>query len=368
MPDTANKKRLLLLQETIVPYRYPIYNLIAKHFFFTVAYINKAKGTEKMKANFRTIQLQTKTAKGVYWIKGLQSLCREYDAVITLPHLRCINFCLVPFLSKKYVALTWSIGVRASYFRPYAIDEKMHWSDRIYEKIMKKAKANIFYTDAPIQKWVERGMDRDSFFVAHNTVEVLNTYNPETVKDSFLFVGTLYKQKGVDELIKAYAKAYDKSKDETFPKLTIVGSGAEETELKELANSLGLDKRVVFTGAVFEEESLTQYFSQAILCISPKQAGLSVLKSMGYGVPYVTQKDAITGGEILNIKDGKNGIIYNTSDELTEILGDAHTNTVKYQEMGKAAYIFYNNNATPQIMADGVISAVEYALQKAKHA
>lgn len=363
------KKKLLLLQETITPYRFPIYNLIAKHFRFSVAYINKAKGTEELPADFQLIQLHTRTFFVYRWIKGLRALCNKYDAVITLPYnFRCTNLCLVPFFKNNYAALTWSIGIRASYIRPYSIDQSMNWRDRIYGAIMKKADANIFYMDAPVKKWVERGIDKDKIFVAHNTVEVLPVSPSHTNKQYFLFVGTLYKQKGVDILIDAYHTALAKSTKSNFPKLMIVGSGSEEQTLKQMVCEYRLENQIQFLGAIYEESELAKLFTKSIICISPNQAGLSVLKSMGYGVPYVTHKDAITGGEILNIKNGENGIVYNTSDDLVDILYEAYADTAKYIEMGKNAYNYYHQYATPQIMADGVIHAVEYALQKRKPA
>ena len=360
-----DSKKVLLLQETLVPYRFPIYNIIAKYFQFTVAYINKGKGVENLSANFQLLPLQTYTLNGVYWIKNLFSLCNQFDAVITLPHLRCINFCLVPFyFPKKYRALTWSIGVRASYFRAFAINDRMSWSDRIYERIMRKADANIFYTSAPIEKWEKRGFDTNTFFVAHNTVKVLPISLSQIDKRYFLFVGTLYKQKGVDVLIDAYNNAFLNSSMTDFPQLLIVGSGNEEQILKHKVNELNLEHQIKFLGAIYEERELATLFSQSIICISPNQAGLSVLKSMGYGVPYVTQKNAITGGEILNIENGINGIIYDDVSELSQILQDASNNRDKYISMGNEAYHYYHTQATPQIMANGVIDAVNYVINK----
>ncbi len=365
MSKVSRKKHVLLLQETLVPYRFPIYNIIAKHFDFSVAFLYKAKGCEKQTANFELIQFESFSIKGVHWIRNLKSLCKHFDAVITLPHLRCLNFCTVPFrYQRSFAALTWSIGVRASYNRAFSIKEKLKWSDYIYERIMKECEANIFYTQVPIEKWVKRGLDRNKFFVAHNTVEVYPIeYSPNN-RNSILFVGTLYPQKGTDLLIKAYASAKDLCKSDDFPILEIVGDGTQKEELKSFVNSLGINDSVRFYGGIFDEFTLSQIFSKAIICISPRQAGLSVLKSMGYGVPYVTQEDAITGGEIFNIKNGENGVIYDSPDRLSDIIYDAYVNISKYKIMGKAAYDYYHRYSTPQIMADGVIAAVEYALLK----
>ena len=128
----------------------------------------------------------------------------------------------------------------------------------------------------------------------------------------------------------------------------------------------GFRLQVVFFHAVFDENVLSKLFQQSLLCISPHQAGLSVLKSFAYGTPFVTRQDAITGGELYNIRNGENGVLYRDDADLALILSDAASHPEKYLEMGRAAHRFYAEEASPEAMAGGILAAIHYALDHPK--
>jgi glycosyltransferase involved in cell wall biosynthesis len=217
----------------------------------------------------------------------------------------------------------------------------------------------------PIEFWKKYSkIDERKYFVAHNTVKVADFKSllPVEQKDKFLFVGTLYQAKGLGELIEAYADA--KKQQSNLPKLYIVGKGPEEALIKSLIADNGLNDSVVMTGAIYDESVLKDYFLSSLLCISPKQAGLSVQKSLGYGVPFVTHPDAITGGERLDIEDKKNGFFYSTHDELVSILFEAANNPNEIDRMSKAAREYYLKYASPEKMAQGALDAIVYVLKQ----
>ena len=84
---------------------------------------------------------------------------------------------------------------------------------------------------------------------------------------------------------------------------------------------------------------------------------------MAYGVPFVTTDNAITGGEIFNIHNGVNGIIYNeNTDNLTDIIVNLSLNNEKVYELSKNAQDYYFTNRTMNIMVDGIRNAVHYAI------
>lgn len=355
-----NKPRVLLIQDILYPYRVPILDLVAREVDLEVACVQKGKGLEE--TAFPVTVLDTKSIGGVKLMPGLLDYCNRFDVVILQPHLSRLSVCALPFRKgRKFIPVSWDIGVRVSYQRHYTLEKPMRWDDRIYRRILRRCAANIFYMPEPVPVWIGRGVPAETLFVAHNTVAVEQTpYSPDGRKD-FLFVGSLYAQKRVDLLIDAYRDA--RAGKEAFPKLHIVGGGSEESVLQEKVRREGLEDSVVFHHAVFDEAVLSKLFQQSLLCISPHQAGLSVLKSFAYGTPFVTRRDAITGGEIYNIKDGENGILYDRDTDLAPILSDAAAHPETYLEMGRKAHRFYAEEASPARMAQGVLDAVRYALQ-----
>ena len=266
----------------------------------------------------------------------------------------------LPFIPHKYKLLTWSIGIRASYTRKYDLQRKQTFLDKVFYLINAKCDAIIFYMREAIDFYRSNGINTDKVFIAHNTVEVLPIdKNQMKNKNSVLFVGTLYKEKNVYELINAYIEVLQTS-NENIPTLIIVGDGAEYQNIKNIVDTNQLSKHIHLLGRITDENVLRDLFSEALICVSPNQAGLSVLKSMGYGVPFITRRNAITGGEILNIQDGINGILYDKYEDLVDIISDVTIHKNKYLEMGKNAYAYYQENATPKIMANGVIDALDY--------
>lgn len=356
------KKKILLLQGSISDYRVPIYNIISRQYDLTVAY--NVKDESKHECCFKKIKLKSyKISSLTLHSFSFYSLCKQYDAIIIAPDMHCLMYVSLPFVPHKYKLLTWSIGIRASYTRKYDLQRKQTFLDKVFYSINAKCDAIIFYMRAAIDFYKSNGINTDKVFIAHNTVKVLPLERIQKKnKNSILFVGTLYKEKNVYELINAYIEVL-RAGNENIPTLIIVGDGAEYQNIKNTVDTNKLSRYIHLLGRITDENVLRDLFSEALICVSPNQAGLSVLKSMGYGVPFVTRKNAITGGEILNIQDGINGILYDKYEDLVGIINEVTTHRNKYLEMGEKAYVYYQENATPEIMANGVINALDYVFR-----
>ena len=356
------KPKVLLLQGTLSHYRVPIYNLINNEVDLTVAYSKKNECTDGNE--FNIIQIPVSKFGCFYINKGLLSLCNKYDVVIVMPDLHYLTYIILPFLRRNFKVITWGIGFRASYKRMYDLSKPKGLYEKVMAAIYRASDANIFYMKETFNYWKNENLNEEAFFVAHNTVEVKHEYlDTNAKKDSFLFVGTLYREKGILELLNAYKEAIQ-NREEEFPTLNIIGKGDEYNNIKKFIAVNQLEDKIHLLGAIYDEKTLASYFSKALLCISPNQAGLSVLKSFGYGVPYVTKFDAITGGERLNIIDQENGFVYSKDYELKDILIKSSTDRDLMEQMSAKTRKYYLENATPQRMASGPIAAVQYVLKK----
>lgn len=353
------KTKVLILQPDLKQYRCPTWNLIADKYDLTLGYLS-TDGTKDCDCRYKKVQLPSRHFGSFLLTKGLGKYAKQFDVVIFMPDPHVPSFCLLPFLHHKYKLLTWSIGFRCSYVHPYLTNRKHDFFDKFYELMFKKVDANIFYMEKAKEFWKHSKLDLQHVFVAPNTTEVESIEIKPEKKRNILFVGTLYKGKGIDILLKSFQNAIKRTNKDS--KLVIIGKGEMKNELESFVNRYDLSEYVEFTGAIYDEKLLAEHFQEALLCVSPTQGGLSCPKSMGYGVPFVCQKNAITGGEIYHMTSGVDGIMYDNSEDLTDVLVDAIENPDKYVEMGRKAKDYYLKHATPNHMAQGAIDAIEYVL------
>ena len=124
-----------------------------------------------------------------------------------------------------------------------------------------------------------------------------------------LAVGRLYRQKGFDLLLKAFARIHNNFEDWT---VEIVGEGPEKSSLLELRDQLKLNEKVILADPVKDIESL---MSRAGLVVQPSRfEGFPnvVLEAMGMGAPVISADCPSGPAEI--IKDGIDGRLVPVDD------------------------------------------------------
>lgn len=352
------KPKVLFIHDSLSSYNNEIYEMMNEVYDITHAYTEKC---EVKNAKYHFFEFPHWNLGPFVIHKKLRKIINQYDIVIINAHLRSLKIILLPFLPHKPKLISWSIGLHVTYNKKFDLTKEPDFTDRVFQSVQNHCDACIFYMSQPIDYWKKHSkIDERKYFVAHNTVKVADFDKLPLIqeRDKFLFVGTLYQQKGLGELIEAYSLA--KQKCDQLIKLYIVGKGPEEQIIKNLIEAKGLSDSVVMTGAIYDEEVLKDYFLTSLLCISPKQAGLSVQKSLGYGTPFVTRPDAITGGERLDVHDKENGFFYESIEELSDILVEAFKSPTKIDEMSKNARNYYLTEASPEKMVEGALAAIKY--------
>lgn len=122
-----------------------------------------------------------------------------------------------------------------------------------------------------------------------------------------LYVGRMDPVKGLDVLLGSMALLKDR-RDTT---LVIVGGSGREDEMRRnqnLAVNLGLNGRVIFRGAV-PQEQLPSYYSAATICVVPshyESFGLVAIEALACGTPVV---GSMVGGLPTVVHERENGLL-----------------------------------------------------------
>jgi glycosyltransferase involved in cell wall biosynthesis len=130
---------------------------------------------------------------------------------------------------------------------------------------------------------IPNGIDLDKFRV-YKIKKKLTIGEP-----SLLYVGSLYPEKGVEELIKNFRQIVD-----IYPKvgLTIIGEGILKERLKNDIQKMGLNEHVKLLGYI-PHEKLPTFYNSSDIFIFPsyhESFGLPVIEAMACGVPVIARR------------------------------------------------------------------------------
>jgi glycosyltransferase involved in cell wall biosynthesis len=136
----------------------------------------------------------------------------------------------------------------------------------------------------------------DKIFVTKNIVRLGHFEKDDRFKSKLnipqhhkvlLFVGRLIKEKGIYEVLNAFAAV----KNSYASTLIVVGWGSDLDTLKELAVSLQVDDRVIFTGFIPEQDVVAYYANCDILVFPtyfPEGFPMALFNSVAAGMAVVT--------------------------------------------------------------------------------
>lgn len=333
----GNRIRVLfVLDHRLMHYRAPLFQRLAVSYDITVIHRGPVLGGDW--AFTQEVADYHKVGPFDLVRAGVRS---NVDVLVVMQNLRLIQYWLLPFkFWRPYALVFWGIGVSSS----GGLAKKKNLLSRVRGFCSSFADGIGFYSSYPLDFYPRRAIEKA--VVVGNSVESPSAENTaENPKDSILFIGTLDARKGLPLLFKAFArylKTLPASSDVRV--LRVVGDGAMRGELEALAADLNISGAVRFEGAVTDAERKKAFFASAAVTVSPLQAGLSVAESFSFGVPYITHRNPISGGEYLSIKDGENGFLFETEDDLLAVLQRVGSNAEERVRLGNNAYDFYCQN------------------------
>lgn len=209
--------------------------------------------------------------------------------------------------------------------RPHGSDilpgERIRSNPRLEQRVIRGlADADVVVAQGDFLKEVvvKLGVDERRVQVIHNGVEISESTSVGPFshpRPYVLTLGNLSYRKGMDILIRAYARLEAPSVD-----LLIAGTGPELDHLRELATDLGVAQRVRFVGFVSGLEKLSLYRSaQFFVCPSRREPFANViLEALAAGLPVVA---TAVGGNRQLVRDGHHGLLCPPEDD--EALGGA---------------------------------------------
>jgi len=182
---------------------------------------------------------------------------------------------------------------------------------------------------------------------------------------NILFVGGLDEAhyfKGVENLIKAFAKISDDSQ----LNLWIVGQGNLEGYYHQVAKKLNIFDRIKFINNADTTEELVEIYNQANLLVLPsincgEAFGLVLLEAMACGTPVVASNLPGVRGVF---KNGKHGLAVKPDDigDLARTIKELMNNQARLRKMGEEAKIMVCSRYTWEKVAER-LNIVYYRLR-----
>lgn len=192
--------------------------------------------------------------------------------------------------------------------------KRVYWSALAYPAL---SKASVIHAITPLeQKHLARLFPNNRIEVIPNAIDVSDAENYSQVErgKTILFLGRLEPKKGVDVLLRAFARAKI-GKEWSVDVVGPAWSQAYLSELKAIVDECGLGERVRFRGPLFGEEK-RKLIDTAWVLAAPSHSevvGLVNLEASARGLPTITTHQTglydweLGGGLLIEPNDGALG-------------------------------------------------------------
>ena len=374
------RRRLVLLTEIISPYRLPLFNTLAQHAEVDLHVIFLAETDP----NLRQWQIYKEEIHFSYqvlpsWRKrvGRYNLLLNRGVVLALGAaapdvILCGGYSYIA----SWQALFWARNRHIPFFLWSESNAEDLRHDRAFVEFLKKTFLE------KCSGFVVPGRSAQEYIQSHNVREEVIFTAPNAVDNElfasasaaarqsaaqrrlelalpghyFLFVGRLVREKGVFELLSAYAKLEESVRQDVG--LVFVGDGVARQLLEEQAASVS--PGVIAFAGFAQREQLTSYYALAEMLILPTYTdawGLVVNEAMACSLPVILSRAAGCAPDL--VKEGWNGFMVSPRDVVG--LESAMRNLAHQRELRArmgANSLQHISHYSPQEWASGIARMV----------
>jgi glycosyltransferase involved in cell wall biosynthesis len=213
----------------------------------------------------------------------------------------------------------------------------------------------IAVSQAVKDQLVELGLSKKRVEVIYNGIDI-NKFQPNKfskLQPNKLIIGTVCRlspEKGVDFLIKSFAKARKDNKDLI---LMIVGEGSEKEDLVKLTKKLNIEEQVYFLGW---QDDIPKFLNSIdVFALTPTRResfGISAAEASACELPVIATN--ISGLKEV-VKDGETGIVVKSEniESICQSILKLSNNSDLRNRMGQAGRKRVIQNFTIEKMIDG---------------
>ena len=336
----------------VTDYRANFYDLVIKHFGSrfhlltgTETFVPSVASDFKLGSNMSVVQNRFFFNRRLMFQHGVIGLCVKAEVAVLVMNPRVLSGWIIllirKFLGKKTVLWGHAWPRAGKHARTVRV---RGWMCSLADVI-------LAYTQTEAAELLEV-MPGKTIIAVPNALYYKREMTPAhdgQAPTNFIYVGRLVAEKKPELLLNAYATLVDR-----LPRtcnLVFVGSGPMQEYLARRTAELGLSDRVRFTGHIADVQQLREFYSRAIASVSPGYVGLSLIQSLGFGVPMVIADDEPHAPEIEAVREGENARFFTADSveslarELMCFTGEGQYWYEKREEIAKFARDRYSSEA-----------------------
>ena len=223
--------------------------------------------------------------------------------------------------------------------------------------------------------YISLGVEAERVFIAPNAIDnelFVNisdkcTIGKDQLKEKLdfcgkiliLYVGQLIERKGLKYLLQAYSKI-EKERDDVA--LLVLGRGPQESDLRNIADLLGIRRFKIMRPGLRLEELIALYSAADIFILPTLEDvwGFVINEAMVCRLPIIATQAAQAAQEM--IRSGENGYLIKAacSEELYCAIKSLIYNPELRKQMGKKSNEIIRHEFDVSLMVQGFLSSIEY--------